>query len=143
MLRAEIAKLFGNTAPGKLTTTLSPASKFEAPQTIPRTSSPPSAAFLPFGATLTWHQRIVLPFDCGSSTNSRTSPTTIGPERSKLWTPSSSSPTFTKASMTDSAVESLGKETYSAIQLSGALIRAPCQTALKNVYRLQPCRACR
>ena len=65
--------------PGSVTTTLSPTKKLRAPQTMPCTASPPSAAVSPSGATRTWHQRMVLPLDCGSSTNSSTSPTTIGP----------------------------------------------------------------
>ena len=34
---------------------------------------------LAVGPTRTWHQRMVLPLVCGSSTNSSTWPTTIGP----------------------------------------------------------------
>ncbi len=45
-------------APGSETTTLSPVSKLWAPQTMPRGSASP---------TSTWHQRMVLPFDWGSS----------------------------------------------------------------------------
>ena len=41
VLRAAISKPPGKTAPGSVTTTLSPATKFFAPQTIPRTSGWP------------------------------------------------------------------------------------------------------
>ncbi|CAB4570876.1 unannotated protein [freshwater metagenome] len=50
---AEIAKPPGKTDPGKDTTTLSPISKFLAPQTIPLTASPPSIESCPSFATRT------------------------------------------------------------------------------------------
>ena len=60
-MRAAIAKPPGSTAPGSATTTWSPTAKFDAPQTMPCGSRSASAP------TRTWHQRIVLPFFCGSS----------------------------------------------------------------------------
>src|SRR5215218_9021799 len=62
---------------------------------------------------------MVLPLDWGSSTNSSTSPTTIGPSSSNVCTSSSSSPTRTRAACTSSGVVPGTSSTYSASQLSG------------------------
>src|SRR5512144_2358259 len=59
----------GSTPPGSTTTTRSPTAKFSAPQTMPCGSPVPLAA-----PTSTVHQRITLPFFCGSSSIVRTRP---------------------------------------------------------------------
>src|SRR6478609_2462304 len=64
VLRAEIAKPPGSTAPGSTHTTRSPTSKLWAPQTI--SWCLPSVSIWPFWPTSTVHQRIVLPFFCGA-----------------------------------------------------------------------------
>jgi len=53
VVRAEIGNGPGKIEPGSVTTTLSPTKKLSAPQTIPRTSGPPSAAVSPSAATRT------------------------------------------------------------------------------------------
>ena len=62
----------GSTAPGSATTTRSPTAKLAAPQTIPRPgeSSAPGTG-LCSGPTSTRHQRITLPFFCGSGVESQ------------------------------------------------------------------------
>ncbi len=122
VLRAEISNPPGSTAPGSDTTTLSPASKLCAPQTMPRTPAPPSAAVRPSGATRTWHQFTVLPFECSSGSRESTSPTTTGPVTSKRRIDSSSKPTRTRSACTASGVTSSGSETTSPSQLSGTRI---------------------
>ncbi|OUD85026.1 hypothetical protein BC477_11485 [Clavibacter michiganensis subsp. michiganensis] len=98
----------GSTAPGRLTTTLSPTTKLCAPQTMPRTSAPPSAAVAPSGATRTEHQLMVLPLVWGSGLASSTCPTTTGPEIENACTSSSSRPTFTREAWTSSGVTPRG-----------------------------------
>src|SRR3954463_3962616 len=124
VLSAAIGKGPGSTAPGSVTTTLSPTSKLAAPQTTPRTSPPPSAARSPSGATRTRHHRMVLPFDWGSGVNSRTSPTTTGPETPKVCSASSSRPTLTRAAWRPATVMSSGRSTYSPSQLRGTRMSA-------------------
>src|SRR3954464_8388963 len=114
----------GSTVPGSVTTTLSPTKKFAAPHTMPRTASPPSAARSPSGATRTLHQRIVLPFFCGSGVTSSTSPTTTGPETSPPWTVSSSKPTRTSASCSASGVACSGRSAHSRSHDRGILMSA-------------------
>src|SRR5674476_1672408 len=62
----------------------------------------------------TWHQRIVLPFFCGSSTNSRTRPTTSGPVMSPPCRPSSSRPTRTRLAATSRPVAT-GREVAASL----------------------------
>ena len=121
VVRAAIGNGPGRIVPGRVTTTLSPTWKLRAPHTTPRTASPPSAARAPSGATRTEHHRIVLPFFCGSSVNSSTSPTTTGPDRSPPWTVSSSKPTRTRASWSASGVALAGRSAHSASQDRGIL----------------------
>src|SRR3954462_10660718 len=115
----------GRIVPGRVTTTLSPTRKLPAPQTTPRTASPPSAARSPSGAPRTEHQRIVLPFFGGSGVNPSPSPTTTGPESSPPWTVSSSKPTRTSAACSASGVVPAGRAAYSGSQDNGILTTAP------------------
>ena len=85
VFRAAMANPPGSTAPGSETTTRSPTAKLWAPQTTPREAGTfrpaPSVAAgsLCSAPTSTRHQRMTLPFFCGSSTYDSTRPTTSGP----------------------------------------------------------------
>ena len=73
VLRGSIRKSPGRTAPGRVTTTFSPAAMFGAPQMMPRgTLLPFSSVSLYSSPTSTWHQLMTLPFFCGSGVASTT-----------------------------------------------------------------------
>ncbi len=106
-------------------TTRSPTAKFSAPHTIPRGSPVP---------TSTWHQRMVLPFECVSSSYSRTRPTTSGPDTSAPTSSmaSSFSPSMVSRAATSWTDASGGIWTWSRSHENGTRIRAPSRTATVN-----------
>ena len=68
-----ILKSPGSTAPGRVTTTFSPAFMLGAPQMMPRgTLLPSSSVSFHSSPQSTWHQLMVLPFFCGSGVASTT-----------------------------------------------------------------------
>src|SRR3954469_8396327 len=125
-----MAKPPGRTAPGSTHTTRSPASKLWAPQTI--SWCLPSVSIWPCRPTSTVHQRIVLPFFCGSSAKSRTRPTTSGPVMSPPWRSSSSRPTRTRLAATSAPPAPGARSVYSASQLSGIRMSDPHPELLRE-----------
>src|SRR3954451_3503114 len=130
VLRAEIANPPGSTAPGSTHTTRSPTSKLWAPQTI--SWCLPSVSIWPCRPTSTVHQRIVLPFFCGSSAKSRTRATTSGPVMSPPWRSSSSRPTRTRLAATSAPPAPGARSVYSASQLSGIRMSDPHPELLRE-----------
>src|SRR6185312_5696976 len=102
----------GSTAPGRVTTTLSPTWKLRAPQTMPRGCASP---------TSTWQNLMVLPLLASNSSISRTWPTITGPSTSApmLSTVSTSRPARTSASAMSRADSDSGMSTNSRIHDSG------------------------
>src|SRR6476469_8504834 len=130
VLRAAISKPLGSTAPGRTHTTRSPTSKLWAPQTF--SWCLPSVSIWPFWPTSTVHQRIVLPFVCGSSSKDRTRPTTSGPVMSPPWRSSSSSPTRTRLAATSAPRAPGARAVYSPSQLSGIRMSDPHPELLRE-----------
>src|SRR3954469_7955878 len=125
-----MAKPPGRTAPGSTHTTRSPTSKLWPPQTI--SCCLPSVSIWPCRPTSTVHQRIVLPFFCGSSAKSRTRRTTSGPCMSARWRPSSSRPTRTRLAATSAPPAPGARSVYSASQLSGIRMSDPHPELLRE-----------
>src|SRR3954451_20015140 len=125
-----MAKPPGRTAPGRTHTTRSPTSKLCAPHTI--SWCLPSVSIWPFWPTSTVHQRIVLPFFCGSGVKSSTRPTTRGPDRSPPWRSSSSRPTETSPAATSAPRAPGGRSVTSASQLSGIRMSGPHPELLRE-----------